>query len=126
VFEVTVSHEGRERLLQDAESKYFNSITSISVWMGVKIDQSPAGITFWAGWGRRRQIGHGLYLVQQTEDADGLSTFLPVDSPTPLQGKLSVPSDIIFHPLPVPFTAPQTFTVPFEEIRQSIIKGSSI
>src|SRR5205814_4304582 len=38
VFEVAVSNDDQERLLRDANDKYFNENTSLQVWLGIKLD----------------------------------------------------------------------------------------
>jgi hypothetical protein len=121
-FEIAVSNEDGERLLNDAEVKYFSPLTDIVVWMGVKVRRRAAGTDFWAGWGRRKQIGYGLFLMEQTEDANGESTFLPVNAP--LLGALAVPSDLIFGSIPVPPGVPLNFVVPLEDIRTAINDGT--
>ena len=48
VFEIAVSDEDRERLLTDAEDKYFAATTDVNVWCGVKVKPTAAGTSFWA------------------------------------------------------------------------------
>lgn len=123
VVEVAVRNEDRERLLVDAEQKTFNVSTSVQVWIGVKIDLAQN--TFWAGWGRRALVGHGLRLEQQTEDATGNSTFLPI-YPWPannLFGQFSIPSRLILYPNLVPANIPGDLVITFEEIRSWIEFG---
>jgi hypothetical protein len=125
--EVAVTHEDRERLLSDAEEKYFTVHTSIQCWLGIKIlRQQPE--TFWAGWGRRANAGYGLRLEEQTEDATGVSTFFSVAQPAngALPGQFTIPANYIFHPLPVPPALPQNLIIPFEEIREAVEYGLSL
>src|ERR1700738_811593 len=80
VFECAVTHESRERLLADAEEKHFHVNTSIMVWFGLKVKvnatQNCGG--FCLGWGMRGAIGWRLRLEEQTEDHNGITTFLPM------------------------------------------------
>lgn len=125
VIEIAVSNEDRYRLLTDAETKYFHINTSICVWLGIKVRLKNSGDDFWMGWGRRRAIGYGLRLEQQTEDADGVTTYFPVKSQTPLVGQFSIPSASIFHPIALPPTVPANFVLSFEGIRATIEWGMS-
>jgi len=50
VYEVAVTNENRNRLLSDANDKYFAVHTSVAIWVGLKIDLNF--FLFWAGWGR--------------------------------------------------------------------------
>ena len=111
VFETAVSDESRERLPTDASDKYFNENTSQQAWLGVKLDL--ANNLFWAGWGRRNLTGMGLRLMQQAEDNDGLSVFLPIyphpHPQLPIPGQFIIPSSPIFHPLALPAGTPFNF-----------------
>jgi hypothetical protein len=123
VFEIVVTNENRERLLSDAADKYFNVHTSVQCWVGVKVDLSQN--TFWAGWGRRALIGYGLRLEEQTEDNNGVANFLSV-YPYPQQaivGQFTIPSTLIFHPLPLPPNIPAHLVINLEELRQQIELG---
>ena len=73
MFECAVSNETLNRLLEDAEAKHFHINTSIQLWLGLKVrlSQVENGETFWIGWGRRKSIGYGLRLEEQSEDAQG-------------------------------------------------------
>lgn len=127
MFEVAVTNETLEKLLDDADQKHFSSITSISVWCGIKVKLSSrrGDETFWCGWGRRKAIGYGLKLEEQTEDDAGMATFLPVhlDENAILNGALTIPSDLIFYPLPPPADATEALLIPFEDVRKWIIAG---
>jgi hypothetical protein len=130
VFEVAETHESRDRLLEDAEAKYFGIQTSIQVWVGLKIRLSSVanGETFWFGWGRRRTIGFGLKLEEQTEDAEGFTCYLPVHTPAnaPLVGQVSIPSRLVFNPLPRPANIGDNFVIPFESVRLAVLIGLSV
>ena len=127
VLEVAVSNEDRQRLINDACTKYLTETTSVKVWVGIKVDKTVIGReVFWAGWGRRKLVGKGLKLEEQTEDDDGSTIFLPVALPAGVQGllgNLEIPSQLIFEPKDVPATSPPTFTLPFEDIRQWVARG---
>src|SRR5271154_5896410 len=118
VFEVAVTHENRERLLTDASDKYFNPNTSVAVWVGVKVD--IANNAFWAGWGRRANNGFGLRLEEQTEDNNGVTAFLPLNPPSLIPGQFTIPSTLVFGPVPLPQNAPINFVIPLEQIRSEM------
>jgi hypothetical protein len=100
VLEVAVSNEDRARLLNDACRTHFTDKTSVNVWVGIKIDKTVAGEElFWIGWGRRKSVGTGLQLEQQTEDGMGQVAFLRVNLPVGVQnlmGQIQIPSRLIF------------------------------
>ena len=127
VLEVAVSNEDRARLLDDACRKYFTDKTSVNVWVGIKIDKTVAGgEVFWVGWGRRKLVGTGLKLEQQSEDGMGQVAFLPVNLPVGVQnlmGQIRIPSRLIFEPNQVPLAAPPDFVLPFEIVRTWIERG---
>jgi len=113
--------------LEDADEKHFHVNTSIAIWLGLKIllSQTQGGETFWIGWGRRKVIGYGLKLEEQSEDENGIATFLPIYSQgnVPLIGQLTIPTHLIFQPLQLPANAPPDFVLSFENVRQAIIAG---
>ena len=123
VFEIAYANEDRERLLRDADEKHLSPNTSVNVWLGIKVQTSTTGITFWAGWGRRKLVGNGLHLEEQTQDANGVSAYYPVQTENPLMRQLTIPSMYIFHPLPSPPHLPQSFVLSFEDVRQAIEDG---
>jgi hypothetical protein len=123
VIEIAISNEDRDRLLADAETKHFHDNTSIFVWLGINVRLRSSGDDFWMGWGRRRAIGYGLKLEEQTEDANGVATYLPVKLRSPLVGQLTIPSSSIFHPVTPPPTVSPSFVLGYEEIRATIEAG---
>lgn len=127
MFECAVANENRDRLLDDAEAKHFHENTSIQVWVGLKVrlSQVQRGETFWIGWGRRRGIGYGLKLEEQSEDESGVATFLPVytQGNVPLLGQLTIPTQLIFQPLQCPANIPANLVLLFEDVRLAIIEG---
>jgi|SRR5579859_3239043 len=126
VFECAVTNESRDRLLSDADEKHFSINTSIMVWIGlkVKLNADRNSGTFWLGWGRRRAIGWGLRLMEQSEDDAGNATFLPIRSALPLDGELTVPTQLIFDPSQPPANCPDLL-ITFEDVRQAILDGLS-
>lgn len=127
VFECAITHKSRERLLTDADEKHFHINTSIALWIGLKIklnaDQTAG--SFWMGWGKRRTIGWGLRLVEQSEDVNRAATFLPVRSQVPLNGGLAIPTDQIFAPSQPRVNCPNLH-ISFEEVREAILEGLSL
>jgi hypothetical protein len=123
VYEVVVTNENRNRLLSDANDKYFSVHTSVAIWVGVKIDLTQN--LFWAGWGRRNLNGTGMRLEEQTEDANGVASYLPV-YPLPrviLPGQFTIPSTLIYNPLPVPANKPANLVIAIETLRAAIEEG---
>jgi len=126
VFEIAVTNEDRERMLDDANDKFFSVHTSIQVWLGVKLDiATPGAHRFWAAWGMRTLSGNGLRLEQQTEDGAGSTAYLPLHSIVPLAGQFNIPGTLIYHPFPVPPNRPEYFVVNFEELRFELERGVS-
>ena len=123
VFEVTVTNESRNRLLGDANDKYFSVHMSVAVWFGVKIDLAQN--TFWAGWGRRNLNGTGMRLQEQTEDANAVASYLPVYPypPVAIPGQFTIPSILIYNPLPVPANKPANLVISIETLRAAIEEG---
>jgi len=63
VIEIAVKNDSWPRLKDDASTKAFSRLTSIEVFIGVKVYRN----TFRAVWGKRRAVGHGMHTQQQTE-----------------------------------------------------------
>jgi hypothetical protein len=124
VVEIAYQNESLERLLQDAEEKHLSPDTNVNVWLGIKVNKNVTGFQFWSGWGRRKLIGHGLRLVEQTEDNNGESQFYNVNALAPIPGQFAIPTADIFHPLPAPAQVPQDLVIPLEELRV-IIRNAS-
>jgi len=122
-YEVAVSNEDRERLLDDADKKTFSIHTSISCWIGLKIDLQSN--TFWMGWGRRSLAAYGMKLEEQTEDDQGVVAYFPIypHPQIPLLEEFTIPSTLIFNPLPVPPTCPAEFVLAIESVRAAIEDG---
>jgi hypothetical protein len=66
-----------------------------------------------------------LKLEEQSEDENGIATYLSVytQGNVPLIGQLTIPTHLIFQPLPTPAHVPPEFVLPFEDIRLAIIAG---
>src|SRR5437667_9514353 len=54
VVEVAVNHESPDKLI-DYANKYFSALSSVRVWIAVKV--CLAGKKFWVGWGERATTG---------------------------------------------------------------------
>ena len=124
---MAVTNEALEKLLDDADQKHFSPVTSISVWCGinVKVCSRRGQETFWCGWGRRKAIGYGLKLEEQTEDDAGMAAFLPVhlNRNATLNGYLTIPSNLIFPSLSPPTDATETLLISYEDMRKWIVEG---
>lgn len=123
VFEYAVTHESRERLLSDAKEKHFIN-TSIMVWIGlkVKLNEKQDSGDFWLRWRRRRAIGSGLRLKQQTEDANGFAIFVPIHTQNPLTNGLNIFSQAIFALLRPPANS-FNLLLAFDDVRLAISVG---
>src|SRR5947209_5657495 len=66
VVDIAVENESWRRLKDGARTKAFSRLTSIQVFVGVKVYKN----TFRAIWGKRRAVGHGMHIQQQTEKLD--------------------------------------------------------
>jgi hypothetical protein len=95
------------------------------VWIGlkVKLNANHDSGDFWLGWGRRRAIGSGLRLEEQTEDVNDVATFFPIHIQNPLPGGLTIPSQAIFAPIQSPPTSPPNLFLSSEDVRLTISDG---
>ena len=91
----------------------------------MRLSQVQNGETFWVGWGRRKSIGYGLRLEEQSEDAQGAAIYLPVYSQgnNPLGGQLTIPTALIFQPLQPPVDVPSNLVLSFEDVRLAIVRA---
>jgi len=124
VIEIAYQNKTLDRLLQDAEVKHMSPQTNINVWLGIKVNKTMGGFDFWSGWGRRKLIGYGLRMVEQTEDENGNSAFIKVNAPAPIAGMFTIPSSAIFHPVATPAQVPQDLVIPLEELRLMILHAT--
>ena len=138
IIEAGKTHESYPQLLDDDEQKYFSPLTSIQVWLGIKLfsqsERMKVAVKF-----RNNSLGYGsdpaLFIESET---------LPIFQPTTLQ--IIIPKDRIYfavsqhqipktritvpgqNVLPVP-AAPNgvidDFVVPVETIRQSVARNWS-
>jgi hypothetical protein len=60
---IEIAVKKRFLLKDDASTKVFSRLTSMEVFIGVKVYRN----TFRAIWGKRRAVGHGMHIQQQTE-----------------------------------------------------------
>ena len=83
--------------------------------------------SFWIGWGRRKTIGFGLKLEDQSKDEEGITAFLPVytQGNAPMAEQLTIPSRLIFALLQPPATVGPNFVIPYESVRLAIMRGLS-
>jgi hypothetical protein len=95
----------------------------VNVGCGVKVQRNAVGTSFWAGWGRRKGIGYGLFLAEQTGDENNLASYFSTGHG--LQGGFQIPSTLIFNPLPVPPDGPAHFHLLFEDLGDAIIDGAA-
>jgi hypothetical protein len=115
--------------LADADNKYFLADTFVAVWVGIKVELSqPKGNErFWIGVGRRRFLGFGMLLIHQSNDGNGVTSYLPVNMPAgvELAGEMHVPGSLIFNGLErnPDSPAPGDLIVTHEEIRKAIQRG---
>jgi len=80
---------------------------------------------FGLGGAKGEVIGYGLKLEEQSEDEHGVAMFLPVytlDNAV-LLGQVTIPTRLIFQPLPCPANAPEDLVLSFEDVRLAIIAG---
>jgi len=138
IIEVAKTYESHPQLLDDAEQKYFSPLTSIQVWLGIKLfsqsERLKVAVKF-----RSNSLGYGsdpdLFIESET---------LPIFQPTTLQ--IIIPKDTIYFAVPqnqipktritipgrnvlpvpaLPLGAIDDFVVPVEIIRQSVARNWS-
>jgi hypothetical protein len=115
--------------LADADNKYFLADTFVAVWVGIKVELSqPKGNErFWIGVGRRRFLGFGMLLIHQSDDGNGVTSYLPVNVPAgvELAGEMRVPGSLIFNGVErnSDSSAPVDLVITHEEIRKAIQRG---
>ena len=110
VVEVAVENESWRRLKADARRKTFSRLTSIQVFVGVKVFKK----SFRAIWGQRRPVGHGMHIQQQTDKLD-LDTVTNVT--------FRIPKNVIFWGVPLhllPQTPTQDLILEMETVRLAI------
>ena len=124
VVEIGYRNESPDRLVADANDKYFTATTSVQAWLGIKIfDNNPANRQFWGIWGVRSLFGIGMVHPETTTDANGNKACLDVQSAVPLVGQFTIPSSYIYYPHNVPQTVAVNLVIPWETIRLAILQG---
>jgi len=136
--EVGKTHESYPQLLDDAEQKHFSPLTSIQVWLGIKLFSQSQRMKVVVKF-RNNSLGYGadpaLFIESET---------LPIFQPTTLQ--IIIPKDRIYFAVPqyqipktriavpgqnvLPVPAAPTgvidhFVVPVETIRQGVARNWS-
>lgn len=115
VVEVAVNNESPDQLLGYAD-KYFSALSSVRVWIAVKV--WLARKKFWVGWGERAPTGIGATIhttmawpPQHSEIA------------TPVNTVYNIPMALIYGPgIPIPPNTAPTLDINVEEIRQVIVE----
>src|SRR5436305_7224755 len=110
VVDIAVENESWRRLKDGARAKAFSRLTSIQVFVGVKVYKN----TFRAIWGKRRAVGHGMHIQQQTEKLDlhAVSNVM-----------FTIPKSLVFWgvPLPLPPTPTPDLILLIETFRLAIV-----
>lgn len=114
VIEVAVNHESPQKLLDYAD-RYFSAMSSVRIWIGVKV--WVAGENFWCGWGERASGGTGATI----------HTTMPWSSNhhsihNPVNTIYQIPMNKIYGPgIQLPPNAPNTLDINVDDIRQEIL-----
>ena len=125
VVEIGYRNQTPDRLVADANDKYFTDTTSVQAWLGIKIfdDNNPANRQFWGIWGVRSLFGVGMVIRETTTDANGNDACLDIQSVVPLIGQFTIPSYYIYYPHNVPQNVAANLVIPWETIRLAIQQG---
>src|SRR5277367_246925 len=114
VVEVAVNDE-TPAILRAFAQRYFSTITSIRLWVAVKI--WLAGQRFWVGWGERRPAGRGCRIHASMDWPPNAWSLT-----TPVNVVYQIPMATVYGPgIQIPVNAPATLDISVEEIRQEII-----
>ena len=113
VFECAYQNEKWPQLISDARNKTFARTTSVQVWVGIKVYQSPREMR--AIWGKRRVKGYDMRIMKVTGR-------LSVDKPTHVT--LAIPAALIFWGCPQipPHLVGSNCVFALETFRQAICK----
>jgi hypothetical protein len=114
VLEVGYQHETYPELLRDAAAKHFSPMTSIQLYLGIKIHRNSRRFQTVLCDRAPRNAG-GTNILFSTNG------MLSVDVPTPLS--FTLPSRLLFFGVPahlIPATATPDLVVPLERIRIAI------
>jgi len=114
VLEVAINNESPRQLI-DYANKYFSALSSVRVWIAVKV--WLAGKKFWVGWGERAPAGTGVTLHTTMAWPPDHS-----DIATPVNTVYNIPMQLIYGPdIQIPPNAPPTLDINVEEIRALIV-----
>lgn len=102
--EVAKCNEAYPRLLSDAELKHFSSITSIQVWLGIKLYPESARMKVVLKV-RNNNLGYGSDSAHFVE-SDMISLWEPTDI------QIIVPKNRIYFAVPLAQVPPTSFTIP--------------
>jgi hypothetical protein len=93
VVKVGYKNKSPERLVSDANNKYFTVDTSVKVWLGVKKfhDDDPAERKVLAIWGGGSLFGVGMENKATTVDGNVFEAMLNVEG-GPVPGSFAIPS----------------------------------
>jgi Uma2 family endonuclease len=115
VIEVAVNHESLDDLLAYANN-YFSALSSIRVWIAVKVWLQEK--KFWVGWGERAPTGIGATIHTAMAWPPHHS-----DLNTPVNLVYSIPMAVVYGTgVPIPPNSPPTLDINVEEIRQVIVE----
>lgn len=113
VIEVAVNHESLD-VLKDFADKYFSAMTSVRVWIAVKVWLQ--GKKFWVGWGERCPGGTGCRIHSTMDWPPDHSKIA-----TPVNTIYQIPIDLVYGPgIQIPTGAPNTLDIHVEHIRREI------
>ena len=115
VLEVAVNDESPGELLRYADL-YFSPMSSIRLWIGVKVWVN--GKKFWVGWGERAASGFGAIIHT---DMQWPPNHHPIH--TPINLTYSIPIQLVFGPvIPIPATAPNALEIDVDAVRRTILE----
>lgn len=115
VVEVAVNTESLGKLI-DYANRYFSALSSVRVWIAVKVWLAEK--KFWVGWGERAPTGTGVTLHTAM-------AWPPqhLDIASPVNIIYNIPMALIYGTgIPIPPNAPPTLDINVEEIRQLIVE----
>jgi hypothetical protein len=113
VIEVAVSNESPEKL-KDFAAKYFSAMTSVRVWIAVKV--WLADKKFWVGWGERCPAGADCTIHSDMDWPPDHS-----EVATPVNIIYQIPINLVYGPgIQIPVGAPNTLDIDVERIRRVI------
>ena len=115
VVEVAVNNESPEKFMLYAD-RYFSALSSVHVWIGVKVWLKEK--KFWVGWGERAPGGIGA-TIHTTMSWPSLHSSIN----TAVNTVYNIPMPLIYGPgIPIPPNAPPTLDIDVDEIRLQIVE----